>query len=195
MENQDQNITGKNLKIYTYPSPILLKKAEAVTLFDEQLKRLSQDMLKTMYDAPGIGLACPQIGKSIRMFVMDIDYDRDVIVKADESEEVKLTNFNPRVIINPLISDKKGELCYEEGCLSVPGVYEEIKRAENIKLTYQDLNGVTQTLEAEGTLAVCIQHETDHLEGIVFIERLSMLKRNIIKKKIIKEKKRQENKD
>ena len=120
---------------------------------------------------------------------MDVDFKREEITNAEGEIEHRLSDFNPRVFINPIIRDKKGEQLYEEGCLSVPGVYEEVKRAEHIFVDYLDLEGEPQTLEAEGLLAVCLQHENDHLDGIVFLERLSMLKKNLLVKKYMKQKK------
>lgn len=181
---------GKSLKIFTYPAPVLKKIAEPVTVFDKELEELCQDMLYTMYHAPGIGLAAPQVGVSKRLFVMDIDFDREEVTKADGSTEYVLSNFNPMIIINPVFKQKIGEQIYEEGCLSVPGIYEEVKRAESVLLEYQDVKGEKKQLEATGVLAVCLQHENDHLDGVVFLERLSMLKRNLLTKKFLKEKKK-----
>lgn len=181
-------LEGEKLKIFTYPAPVLKKIATPVTEFNQELKDLVRDMLFTMYHAPGIGLAAPQVGKSIRLFVMDIDFDREKIIGADGNTEWTYSNFNPRVIINPVFKNKDGEILYEEGCLSVPGVYEEVKRAEHVVVEYQDLDGNKQTLEADGTLAVCLQHENDHLDGIVFLERLSLLKRQFLTKKFLKNK-------
>ena len=116
-------LEGKQLKIYTYPAPILKKIAEPVTEFNDELKALIKDMLFTMYNAPGIGLAAPQVGISKRIFVMDIDYDREEVSEADGNKKYEYSGFNPRVIINPEFSNKTGETLFEEGCLSVPGVY------------------------------------------------------------------------
>lgn len=181
---------GELLQILTYPAPILKKVAEPVTEFNDELKTLCKNMLYTMYEAPGIGLAAPQVGKGIRLFVMDIDFDREEITKADDSIEYKLSNFNPMVFINPVIKNEEGEVLYEEGCLSVPGIYEDVKRFETITVEYQDLDGSNRSIEADELLSICIQHENDHLEGIVFLERLSMLKQNILKKKFLKQKKK-----
>ncbi len=184
------NLEGKQLDIFKYPSPILKKVAKPVDVFDEHLLQLVKDMLFTMYHAPGIGLAAPQVGVSLRLFVLDIWYDREKITKADGTEEFKLSNFKPMVVINPIFKNKSGEILYEEGCLSVPGVYEEVKRAEQIVLEYHDLKGNKQTLEADELLSVCLQHENDHLDGIVFIERLSLLKKQLIQKKLLKKSKK-----
>ena len=178
---------GELLEILTYPNPILLKKAEKITEFNDELRTLCKNMLYTMYKAPGVGLAAPQVGKSIRLFVIDVDYEREKVTRADGSEDYNLSEFNPLVVINPTIKEKDGEQVYEEGCLSVPGIYEEVKRAEHLVLVYQDMWGKEQTLDATELKAVCIQHENDHLDGIVFLERLSMLKKKFAKKKYLRE--------
>ncbi len=197
MENsnflEDYRLEGELLQIFTYPAPVLKKVAEPVVEFNDELRALCKDMLFTMYHAPGIGLAAPQIGKSIRLFVMDIDFDREEVTRADGSTDYTLSNFNPLVFINPVISNKHGEVLYEEGCLSVPGIYEEVKRAETITVEYQDMWGEKHSIDADELLSICIQHENDHLEGIVFLERLSMLKQNFLKKKFLKQKKKKGN--
>lgn len=190
MNLENYELKGKELPILTYPDPILTKIAEPVTQFDQELEQLVKDMLYTMYHAPGIGLAAPQIGKSIRLFVLDVNYDRETVTNADGNEETRLSGFSPMVFINPEISGTEGTITYEEGCLSVPGVYEEVKRHKNIHVRYQDLKGEFHELNADELLSICIQHENDHLDGVVFIERLSNLKKNFYKKKMIKEKAR-----
>ena len=135
-------------------------------------------------------MAAPQVGISQRLFVLDIDYDKEVITNSSGKDEIRMSNFNPMVMINPIITGTSGTMIYEEGCLSVPGVYEEVKRYKTIHIKYQDLKGEYVELEADDLLSICIQHENDHLDGIVFIERLSNLKKNFYKKKILKEKKR-----
>tara|TARA_R110002072_G_scaffold288917_1_gene455408 strand:+ start:81071 stop:81667 length:597 start_codon:yes stop_codon:yes gene_type:complete len=181
---------GSLLQIYTYPSPILKKVAQEVSEFDDDLKKLCEDMLYTMYMAPGIGLAAPQVGVSKRVFVMDIDFNREEVTNSIGQTEYRLNNLNPRVFINPVIKNKKGELLYEEGCLSVPGIFESVKRAKEITVEYHDLNGEKLSFDADDTLSVCIQHENDHLDGIVFLERLSLLKKNLLTKKFLKQKKK-----
>lgn len=187
---ENYTLEGEKLNIFTYPSPILKKVAEPVTEFDDELQLLVKNMLFTMYKAPGIGLAAPQVGISKRIFVMDIEFDREEVNQADGSSEYVYSNFNPMVIINPEFSNKEGEILYEEGCLSVPGVYEKVKRAEKVQLKYQDVHGNHHSIEADGILSVCLQHENDHLDGIVFLERLSQLKQNFLKKKFLKNKKK-----
>lgn len=188
MNIEDYKLSGEKLPILTYPDPILSSIAKPVTKFDKKLENLVRDMLFTMYHAPGIGLAAPQVGESIRLFVMDVDYDREVITNAAGKEEVRLSEFNPMIFINPVITGTSGSTLYEEGCLSVPGVYEEVKRHKTVHVKYQNLKGEFLEIEADEMLAICLQHENDHLDGIVFIERLSNLKKNFYKKKMIKEK-------
>jgi peptide deformylase len=191
METVTENykFEGKNLEIYTYPDPVLTKIAENVKPeeFNEELKELCKNMLYTMYNAPGIGLAAPQIGISKRIFVIDIDYEREET--SEGSGEYTLSNFNPRVFINPTFKIKEGDITYQEGCLSLPGVFEDVKRFEHIVVEYQDTEGEVHEMEANELLSICIQHENDHLDGIVFIDRLSNLKKNFFKKKLIKQKK------
>ena len=179
-------LEGEKLKIFTYPAPVLKKIAEPVKEFNDDLRLLVKNMLFTMYHAPGIGLAAPQVGHSLRLFVMDIDFEREKVLDSNGNTDWNYSNFCPRVFINPVFKNKEGEILYEEGCLSVPGIYEEVKRAEHVIVEYQDLDGTKQTLEADGTLAVCLQHENDHLDGIVFLERLSLLKRQFLTKKFLK---------
>ncbi len=188
MNLEKYKLSGSELPIFTYPDPVLSKVAEPVTVFNKDLEKLVEDMLFTMYHAPGIGLAAPQIGKSIRLFVLDVDYDREVITNSSGKEEVRLSEFNPLVLINPVITGKSGTTTYEEGCLSVPGVYEEVKRYKTVHVKFQDMKGISHEIEADDMLAICIQHENDHLDGVVFIERLSNLKKNFYKKKMVKEK-------
>lgn len=187
--NLDRIDASKILKIYTYPSPILKKIAEPVEQFDGELESLCYDMLRTMYEAPGIGLAAPQVGISKRIFVMDIEFDRQEKTTASGETEYELVDRNPVVLINPVIKNKEGTFKYEEGCLSLPGIYDEVTRAQKITVEYQDFSGNKHELEAEDLFAVCIQHENDHLDGVVFIERLSMLKKNLFHKKLVKRKK------
>jgi peptide deformylase len=160
------------LQILHFPDSRLHLKASPVTLFDKKLKQLVDDMADTMYKNVGIGLAAIQVNVQKRVIVMDI---------SGQDEPNKLLVF-----INPQILSKSGEVVGEEGCLSVPGVYESVKRAEKIKLKFQDLEGNEHTLDCDGLMSVCIQHEIDHLDGKVFVEYLSPLKQNFIKKKMKK---------
>ncbi len=156
------------LEILTIPDPKLKTKAEKVTQFDADLQRLTEDMFETMYAAPGIGLAATQVDVHKRVVVMDISENND----------------EPRVFINPVITEKDGIQTYEEGCLSVPGIYAKVKRANQITVSFQDVQGETHALTADGLLAVCVQHEIDHLNGIVFLDHLSALKRKMALKKL-----------
>jgi peptide deformylase len=169
------------LTILTYPDARLAQKSKPVTKFGPELKKLCADMLETMYDAPGIGLAAPQVDQHIQLVVIDIDYD------SSEDEPPVHTNQNPRIFINAKIVKKEGEILFKEGCLSIPGEYEEVLRSEKVTVEYQDENGIAHSLEAEDLLAVAIQHELDHLEGRLFIDRLSFVKSRSMKRRIKKE--------
>ncbi len=159
-------------KIYTYPDPILRKKAEKIDFFDERLDTLIKDMAETMYDAPGIGLAAPQIGESLQLVVVDI------------SKETAVQDY--MVLVNPEIVEKEGSQLDEEGCLSVPHLTSKVKRSKKIKVVYQDREGNNKELTTEDRFAVVLQHEIDHLNGHLFIDHLSPLKRNMYKKKMKK---------
>ena len=163
-------------KILTEPDPILRQKSQPVDKVDDLTRKLMDDMLETMYLAPGIGLAAIQIGVPKRIIVLDISKD-------PEKKE-------PMYFVNPVIvSTSKNNITYEEGCLSVPGQFAEIDRADRCHVKYLDYNGNHKELKFEGLLATCIQHETDHLEGILFIDYLSNLKKSMIIKKLSKQKK------
>jgi len=187
---ENYHLEGELLPIHTYPDPVLTKVAVPVTTFDASLEKLVKDMLFTMYHAPGIGLAAPQIGHSIRLFVVDVDYEREEVTRPDGTEDMEFSNLNPMVFINPVFTKKEGQTVGKEGCLSVPDVYEEVSRPEKIVIEYQDLKGKKQKMEADEMLAICLQHENDHLDGIVFIDRLSPLKKKFFKTKLVKDKKR-----
>jgi len=158
--------------IYQYPAPVLRKKAGKVDKFDENLKLLIEDMAETMYDAPGIGLAAPQIGESLQLLIVDIGSDQ-------EKREYM-------AVVNPEIVEAEGTQIDEEGCLSVPDLTANVKRHKKITLSYQDTDGTQKKLEAEERFAVVLQHEIDHLNGILFIDHLTPLKRNLYKKKMKK---------
>ena len=164
------------LNIITEPDPILRKKSEVIEQIDDELKKLLNNMLETMYDAPGIGLAAVQIGVLKRILVIDIS-------KKDEKK-------NPLFLINPEITFKsESTSVYEEGCLSLPGHFAEIERPAECHLNYIDYNGNKKTLIADGLLSTCIQHEVDHLNGVLFVDYLSKLKKDMIIKKLAKQKK------
>mgnify|MGYP001261039076 FL=1 len=160
-------------KILTEPDPFLRQKSTSVEDVNDEIRLLMNDMVETMYDAPGIGLAAIQIGVPKRVIVIDLS----------KKEEKK----NPLYFVNPVIVTKsKKDASYEEGCLSVPNQFAEINRPDKCKVKYLDYNGNEQTLNTEGLLATCIQHEMDHLEGILFIDYLSKLKKSMIIKKLSK---------
>jgi|TARA_B110000444_G_scaffold245103_1_gene265226 peptide deformylase len=162
-------------KILTEPDPFLRKKSTKVETVDNSTRILMDDMLETMYAAPGIGLAAIQVSVPKRIIVIDLSKD---------------DKKNPLYFINPqIISNSNNDAIYEEGCLSVPGQFAEINRPDKCHLKYLDYNGRPQELKAEGLLATCIQHEIDHLEGILFIDHLSKLKKTMIIKKLSKQKK------
>ena len=159
------------LNILRYPDARLHKLAVPVTVFDDQLKQLVGDMAQTMYEAPGIGLAATQVDVHKQLIVIDVSERRDSLV----------------VLINPEIVEASGVSDIEEGCLSVPGIYDTLERAERVKVRACDQNGKLFTLEAQGLLAVCIQHEMDHLKGKVFVESLSQLKQQRIRARLAKQ--------
>jgi len=161
------------LNILEFPDPRLTTVASEVEIFDEALKKLVQDMTETMYSARGIGLAATQVNVHKRLLVLDVSEDQD----------------QPRVYINPKITSSEGEQIHEEGCLSVPGIYANVKRADSIAIRAQDVDGNIFEEQAEGLHAVCIQHEMDHLIGRLFVDYLSPLKRNMVKKKLEKQRK------
>lgn len=164
-------------KILTEPNPILRQISKAVDTVTDDHRQLMDDMLETMYDAPGIGLAAIQIGKPVRIIVMDLS-DRD----NDAPKE-------PLYFVNPEILTASETLKpYKEGCLSVPEIYEMVNRPETVTINYLDYHGTPQTLHADGLLAVCIQHEMDHLNGVLFIDKLSALKRQMVMEKRRKDK-------
>jgi peptide deformylase len=163
------------LNILHYPDPRLRTKAKAVTEFDSKLKTLISDMFETMYEAPGIGLAATQVNVHKRLLVMDVSEEKN----------------EPKVLINPEILNSEGDEEMDEGCLSVPGYYETVRRAEKISVRAQDADGELFEFTADGLEAVCIQHEIDHLEGKLFVDYISALKRDRIRKKLEKQKKQE----
>ncbi|MCP4757595.1 MAG: peptide deformylase [Proteobacteria bacterium] len=164
------------MEILTYPNPFLKTFAAPVREFDQDLRKTVEDMIDCMYKNSGVGLAATQVGIDKRLFVMDVNYNKE---DPDSKKE-------PIAVINPEIIQKSGEKVSEEGCLSVPEFRAEINRASEIALGYQDLDGKTHQIDADGLLAVCIQHETDHLEGKLFIDHLPPLKRKMIQNKLKK---------
>lgn len=159
------------LQILEYPDPRLRKVAKPAPEVTERERQLAADMLETMYAANGIGLAATQVNEGVRLLVLDISEERD----------------QPRVFINPEITERSGTQTCEEGCLSVPGFYAEVERAEQIHVRALDTDGEPFELDADGLLAVCIQHEIDHLDGKVFVDYLSPLKRRMVEKRLRKQ--------
>ena len=159
------------LDILHFPDPRLRIKAKPIATVTDAHRRLAEDMLATMYAAPGIGLAATQVGVDQRLIVVDV---------SDHGDQ-------PQVFLNPELLSKEGTEVMQEGCLSVPGVYEEVERAERVRVRVMDLTGQSREFDADGLLAVCIQHEIDHLDGKLFVDYLSDLKRQRIRKRIEKE--------
>jgi len=159
------------LEILTYPDARLRQVAKPVTEFNASLRKLSVDMAETMYAAPGIGLAAVQVDIALRLVVMDLSEEKNQL----------------RVLVNPQILKQEGSVCMQEGCLSVPEIYADIDRAEKITLRAQDISGKSFEIEADDLLSVCIQHEIDHLDGKVFVDYLSRMKQDRIRKKLLKE--------
>lgn len=159
-------------KIYQYPEPVLRQKGKKIEDFTPELKTLIEDMADTMYDAPGIGLAAPQVGESLQLLIVDTSIDKE--------------NREYMAVINPEITATEGSQIDEEGCLSVPDLTANVKRFKKIHLTYQDADGNSHEVVAEDRFAVVLQHEIDHLNGILFIDHLTPLKRNLYKKKMRK---------
>ncbi|NDG84444.1 MAG: peptide deformylase [Proteobacteria bacterium] len=189
------------LRIYTFPDAVLAKKALPVERPGKEYHRLADDMLETMYDAPGIGLAANQVGVLERIIVVDTEYDvidpeelrpGDPVPAGEVVNGQIITGKKPLILINPEIVLREGKSTMKEACLSVPDYSAEVQRAEKIKVEYRDIDGLTKTLSAEGLLSVCIQHEMDHLEGFLFIDRLSQLKKEFAKKKLLRARKLKE---
>jgi peptide deformylase len=159
------------LTIIEFPDPRLRTVAQPVTVFDEKLKAFVEDMFETMYSANGVGLAATQVNVHERVLVADMSDERN----------------QPLALVNPEILEKDGAQVYQEGCLSFPGIYADVTRALSVKVRAQDVTGKEIVVEAEGPLAVCIQHEMDHLAGKVFVDHLSALKRNMLLKRLEKQ--------
>ena len=164
---------AKKLQILIFPDPRLRKVADKVTKFDKSLQNLAEDMLLTMYDANGIGLAATQVNNHVRLVVMDLSDNRD----------------DPKIFVNPRYKVLKDHNMFEfeEGCLSIPGFNETIARPDKIELIWQDINGKEHTDTPEGLLTVCIQHEIDHLDGKLMVDYISALKRDRVRNRLLKE--------
>ena len=161
------------LDILEFPDPRLRTKAKPVTKVDDKIRKLTDDMLETMYEAPGIGLAATQVNVHQRIVVIDVSEEKN----------------EPLVLINPEYDVLEGEQEFDEGCLSVPGYYETVTRAEKIRLKALNREGEPYEMVCEGLLSVCVQHELDHLDGKLFVDHISKLKRERIRKKLVKEQK------
>ena len=164
--------------VLQFPDPRLRRRSEPIEKITDELRQLAADMLETMYDEPGIGLAAPQVGASVRLVVLDTQWT------ADDADR------KPCVFVNPELTERSGELIWNEGCLSVPDFSADVKRAERVVLRALDLEGREVIETASGLRAVCFQHEVDHLDGVLFIDRISRLKRNLYvgkRKKLLEE--------
>ena len=179
-------------EILEVPDPVLKQVSKTVETFDDELKTLVEDMFETMYDAPGIGLAAIQVGVPLRVLVIDLqpddpDAEPEVCNHGGHQHTHQPTLKEPRVFINPVILDPSEEhSVYQEGCLSVPEIYADVERPATCRVQYQDLDGNHHEEAIEGMLATCLQHEMDHLEGILFIDHLSRLKRQMALRKLEK---------
>jgi peptide deformylase len=158
-------------EVLQFPDPRLRRVSEPIDTITDELRELARDMCDVMYDEPGIGLAATQLGVAVRMFVIDTEWSEEGMER------------NASVIINPAILHKDGKIIWEEGCLSVPDYTAEVERAAQVTIRFTDLDGKEITEEAEGLRAICLQHEYDHLDGILFIDRISRLKRSLYVKK------------
>jgi peptide deformylase len=186
------------LKIYTFPDKVLATRALPISRVEKSYYKTADDMLETMYEAPGVGLAANQVGILERIIVLDTEYSHEepmADMELGETPSGIVVNKKPIIMINPEIVYQEGKIVWCEGCLSVPEYQADVERAEKIKVKYQDIDGVTRTLDAEGLQAVCVQHEIDHLNGKLFIERLSQAKKDTVKKKLIRMRKEEEDSD
>ena len=168
-------------KVRTYPDPVLAAKAAPVTEITDEIRTLAADMIETMYADKGIGLAAPQVGESIRLITVDLS-------GPDKRED-------PRVFVNPVLSNLEGEVESEEGCLSVVGYRTTVTRAERLHLSATDLDGNPVEMDADDLMAICLQHEVDHLNGVLFIDKISKLKRTLYERKLKKWLKEKKEKD
>ncbi len=181
---------GQRQNIVWWPDPVLSRAAKPIENFNKELSDLAIDMLKTMYLAPGIGLAAPQINFSLSLLVLDVDFEREESQESMQGPEHLLKNLNPRAFVNPEILETHGSSTYQEGCLSLPGIFEDITRPAQALIRYQDLQGKFHEEEVKDLLCTCLLHEIDHLEGKMFLDYLGPVKRSIYRKKMLKEKKK-----
>ena len=185
------------LKIYKFPDLVLAQKAAPISHIEKSLRKLADDMFETMYHAPGVGLAANQVGLLQRIVVIDAEFEHEEFPEGEPPKELPegaeivaggiIKNKKPRILINPEIIHREGSILFSEGCLSVPEFSAEVERAEKIKVQHQDLDGLTKTFSAEGLLAIVVQHELDHLDGKLFIDRLSPLKKETIRRRLKQE--------
>lgn len=174
------------LEILTYPDPRLRRAGKPVAKVTPELAQLAQDMLETMYHSHGIGLAAPQVGESIRLLVMDTRPRENGRYKLEDMTDLeKVVNF-PLIIFNPVLIAKRGKTSFDEGCLSVPTYFETVERAEYVEVEGLNEKGEKIVIKSDGLVAICLQHEMDHLDGKLFIDRLSLIKSNRIKSRIKK---------
>lgn len=176
------------MKILTFPDPKLREVSKPVEQFGAEMKKLSEDMIETMYDANGIGLAAPQVGVLQRMVVIDTrpKDEKGRRYKYEEMTELEKAVPQPLILINPEIVKGEGKTTFDEGCLSIPGYYETVERFNYIEMKAFDVNGKEYIVKTDGLLAICMQHELDHLEGTLFVDHLSFVKGNKIKNQIKK---------
>ncbi len=185
------------LKIYKFPDLVLAQKAAPISHIEKSLRKLADDMFETMYHAPGVGLAANQVGLLQRIVVIDAEFEHEEFPEGEPPKELPegaeivaggiIKNKKPRILINPEIIHREGSILFSEGCLSVPEFSAEVERAEKIKVQHQDLDGLTKTFSAEGLLAIVVQHELDHLDGKLFIDRLSPLKKETVRRRLKQE--------
>ncbi len=188
------------LEVLKFPDPRLRKLSEPVEKVTPELKKFSEDMLETMYAEKGIGLAAPQVNKLVRLLIVDTRRkDKEGRYEMEEMTDLEQKVPQPIIIFNPEIVDKEGETTFDEGCLSIPGYYETVKRFNYVEIKGLDPEGKELNIKTDGLTAICIQHEIDHLDGKLFIDRLSIIKSNRVKKQIKKhgypDKKTEENGD
>lgn len=176
------------MKILTFPDPKLREVSQPVKTFGPEIKKLAEDMIETMYDANGIGLAAPQVGELVRMVVIDTrpKNDKGRRYKDKDMSELEKAVPQPLILINPEIIKGEGKTTFDEGCLSIPGYYETVGRFDYIEMKAFDVNGKEFVVKTDGLLAICMQHEVDHLEGTLFLDHLSFVKGNKIKNQIKK---------
>ncbi|MGZ3770597.1 MAG: peptide deformylase [Bdellovibrio sp.] len=176
------------MKILTFPDPKLREVSKPVKKFGPEIKKLAEDMVETMYDANGIGLAAPQVGELVRMVVIDTrpKSDKGRRYKDEDMTDLEKAVKQPLVLINPEIIRGEGKTTFDEGCLSIPGYYETVERFNYVEIKAFDSDGKEFVIKTDGLLAICIQHELDHLEGTLFLDHLSFVKGNKIKNQIKK---------